>query len=516
MADVYCVYINADKNTAQIYNGQDTVYKNDLRILDEINLSRKSICFVPSVKIICRLFPGGELHEDEEYAKNGDSDYLTYNYGNIEFRSFGALINMQTASSILTMFNTDSTAEAMYLYLCELGDPIKVKYTLAYQAKKEFYKGIEDELWEERKKLKKFYYDMETYNDMMAGVKSGVLSDYTAKYFENVIRYDIKSAYASIMVTDNKFPVGKLKKINCGDYQYKITVIQRCMRKEEWVKVVIDGKMESFNRWYDKKYDKTALEFYNLKTLDLIGILDEFYSKLQGREFTVYTSNKTDYLNELVRDRIIERYDLKESLPKNSVRRYLVKTQIEVLCGKGIQDHSFDNIKDVQNHYRGKGHGSNYMCPEMSMHCIAAIEYELYNAIANCDTKYFDTDGVSVDYNDETKRYFDKRNQEIRKRNLEAGYDTSIGVWDCEGKVDRMLVFTPKIYIYESNGNIIFKAAGVDKEYREQIINALGSNAINYMRLNGFTTLAKKYLIDCGKLKVIFVPGHLSGDIQKG
>ena len=509
---VYCAYIDIDRKKSEIFCENGEIKDIDgFRICDHICMSAKTVCFVPSVKIIRLLYPGGIIQGDE-YYRNSDTDFLIYNYGQVEFRSFGALIGMQNVRVLQDMYKDTPISVAMYKFLCQFGDPKNVKYTLAYQAKKLFYEDFADELWKERIRKKKFYWDAETYWDMMAGVKSGVLSDYRAKYVENALMYDIRSAYASVLVSDDKFPVGRIIKIDCENAEYKIKKIKSFLKKDQWCKVVFDGKNPDFSRWYDIKGEKTAFEYYNLLTAQKLNILDKLFEYLRTVEFRVYYSKETGYINDLVRDKIVDLYTKKENLPKDSFERYITKTQIEMIYGKGIQRHPFKDISEIQAHYRGRG--ANYLTPEMSNHCLAKVEHDMYNALLNTDAEYFDTDGIKVRNNEQSVDFFNAENERIMERNRQAGYDDlDIGTWKFEGKADRMLIFTPKIYIYECNCEIDFKAVGVTKDYKQKILNGIKGDKIEFMRKHGFITMMKVYVYDAGEFIPKFTCGKVYGDL---
>lgn len=509
---VYCAYIDIDNDKSEIFCDGEVTTIDGHKVCDVINLGIRSVCFVPSVKIIKMIYPGGEI-SGEEYHKNNNTDYLIYQYGKCQFRSFGSVIGMQSTKVLKQMYDNMPISRAMYEYLCDLGDPEKIKYPLAYYAKQLFFDDIRNELWEERKEIKKYYWDEQTYWDMMASNKGGVLSDYRAKYVEDARMYDIRSAYASVMVNDDKFPVGAVQRI-AGTSAYMIAKLRKYLSDGVWCKIVFDGHSNDYIRWYDKKFDKTGMEYYNILTLQMIGEFDNFLSYLRTKDFRLYSTKSTGYLNRLVRDKIVRLYDEKESLKHGSLERYFVKTQIEMIYGKGIQHYDFEDIMDIQDHYRGRG--DNYLTPEMSNHCLAKVEYDMYKAIYNTTSYYYDTDGIKVKNNKESEDYFEHENKKILARNKKAGYNTDIGTWKYEGTADRMLIYTPKIYIYECDNKIEFRAAGVDKDYKEKYINAIKGDKIMYLRKHGFITASKKYVYDCGKFTVMYEHGDLKGDLQDG
>lgn len=510
VAKVYCAYVDLETKTTEIFHDGEITTINGFRVCDVINMSTNTICFVPSVKIMMKVYPGGEW-DGSEYYKNNDSDILSYKYGKCEFRSFGALICMQNPKTLNKMYTDLPICVAMYQYLCDIGEPEKIKYPLAHYAKKKFYEGISEELWNERKKIGKYYWDEETYWDMMASVKGGVLSDYRSKYVEDVLLYDIRSAYASVLVNDDKFPVGKIIKINCSNKEYCLFKVQQFLKKGVWFKIVFDGKHPEFARWYDKKADKTGIEYYNYLTIQTINKHEMLFDYLRTVDFRLYYSKETGYVNKLVRDKIVDLYNQKETQEHGTFERYITKTQIEMIYGKGIQHYDFEDLFDIQDHYRGRG--DNYLTPEMSNHCLAKIEHEIYMATANTTSEYFDTDGIKVRNEQKAIDYFNNENERIMESNRKAGYDTDIGTWKFEGNAQRMLIFTPKIYIYEVDGEIEFKAAGVDKEYKEKFLNKIKGDKIMYLRKHGFKTATKKYVYNGGDFEIRYAMGELKGDL---
>ena len=244
----------------------------------------------------------------------------------------------------------------------------------------------------------------------------------------------------------------------------------------------------------------------------MLGELQNLFNFLMNVDFRLYFSAKTDYINKLVRDKLVYLYNKKEELPKESFERYITKTEIEMIYGKGIQHYDFNEITEIQDHYKGRG--CNYLTPEMSNHCIAKVEYDMYKAIYNTNNEYFDTDGIKVENTKESIDYFNSENEKIMMMNKKAGYDTDIGTWKFEGKADRMLIFTPKIYIFESDGEITFKAAGVNKEYKDRIIKSIKGDKIEFLRRKGFETVITKYKYDCGDFTPCIIHGKVYGDKQ--
>lgn len=513
---VYYAYIDLENNTSEIFHNGEIDKLENFRICDVINMSRKTICFVSSIKVVIKMYPGGDVLGGD-YSKLGVSDPLEYNYGNCTFRSFFALFGGNSTKHLTKMFPDCPISVSMFKYIESLGDPNKVKYTLAYHAKKLFYEPIENELWDATKNKKHYYYDMQTYDDMYAQNKGGVLCREKSHYHEDVLMYDIKTAFMSVVVNDNKFPVGQQRQVK-GTNDYKIKVLKKCLKDGEWVKVVFDGKEKRMARYYDCDSDKTAMEYWNFHTAHLVGRFEEYIEILKEKDFRIYTSTETNYLEWEMRNQTVLSYNKKQEYKKiygkESFCYFMEKTKIDMIYGKAIQRYEFEDVYSLQDHYRG-AKKRNYMTPEFSNHCSAKIEYEIIKAYKNCECVYYDTDGVKVKNTPQAVEYFKRENERIMEANRRSGFETDIGTWDFEGHATRLLVFGPKVYCYEVDGEFTIKTAGMQESDKQYIIGKIKGDRIDYLRRNGLLFATRKWKIENGKAEIWYTkPGLLKGDLQ--
>ena len=490
-----------NKTTEILCNGElNTI--NGFRVCDFINMSVNTICFVNNVKLFSKIYPGGEQPE-REYRRKNNTDILTYKYGKCEVRSFSALFGMTQISNLLKMFNGCTVTQAMEKYITSFGEPKDVKCTLALQAQKQFYAPIGEELWEERKDVGKFYWDKQTYDDMMVGTKAGLLSHVRSVYFENVLMFDKRSAYPSVMVNDNKFPIGHIICVDNGSPKMKIKKLKQLLKEDVWCKVVVDERLEGFPRWYDSDAKKSGFEYWNLKLIINLGEFENFVNELMQHDFRLYRSSMTDYLSFIFRKRVVEVYNEKEKEQKGTIQRHLKKTMIDMLYGKGIQKNDFTEIWQHQRDMRRK-RNLCYMVPEFSNHCIARVEYEMFKAIKHNEACYYDTDGVKVKNKKEAFEYFENENKNIMKANKDAGFDTNIGTWDFEGNAEKFLVFSPKVYVFEKDGKIEAKTAGLCEEFRELQLNNIQGDKFEFLRTHGIKIASPTYIYKDGDVEVIY------------
>lgn len=475
MNTYYCYYTQCNKNkigkTEILHDGELTVI-DGIKVLDSVNLSRNSIVYINYISFIDKIYPGGEW-VGEDYHKFSKQLPLEYKYDKVTFRSITALLGGNGEDVLKIMYPDLPMTIAMREYLLQLAPEGKARYTLAYYAKRDFYEPIKDELWEITKKNKNYYYSIDHYNDLRCGNKTGLLTKGSI-YAENVAKRDIKSAYPSVLVTDDKFPVGYVTAscVSCNSIQ---TRVKKHLQSGKWFKIVFAQKLDNFTDFFDKEYNKTALEYYDI--LDCIeeGTIQELFNNIKV-DVMLYTTQKTDYLPKIFRDRIVELFREKESLEKDSVEYHFCKTKINIIYGKGMQGYDFETILDIQDHYKGRG--DNYLKPEMSLHCTAKIRYMMHRAIraiGKNDDYYHDTDGLSFNNTEENQAYFENENQKILDSIEKAGYsrDLKLGIWADEGEFDEVLVVGSKQYILRNVNDFTVTMCGITKEVREQIIKRL-------------------------------------------
>lgn len=473
MRDIYYMFISASNNTTEILHNDELKTVKGIDVLTHINLSKKSLVFTNYLYYIKRRYPGGKA-VGEDYTKYNQEETVAYEYGNTIFRNIACFLSGQSESVLKDMYPDVPITVAMQEFICSFNsNPEKVKYTLGYNIKRLFYESIRMELWEEKKKNKAYYYDVETYNDMMVANKSGAISDIHT-YGEDVLCFDKRSAYASVLVNDDKFPIGKERKIEFSDPEYAMNLAKRFLDEGTYFKIVLDYAVDGFEVFCEEEVGKTGLEYNNF--LDLIedGRFYEFFSKINNGR--LYHCLKTGYLAYIFRQEIVNAFDKKERT--TGVTKFFEKTKINILYGKGIQKYSFKDKYELQKHYRGRG--ENYLQPEQSLHCQAVLMHEIHKAIRNNVAVYWDTDGIKVKNTPEAFRYFEEQNSIILAKNRAAGFDSEIGTWKLEAVANRFISFGCKHYIIENqDGSYSMTWSGMSQKDQEKSLEMLGEDKIN-------------------------------------
>lgn len=508
--DVYYCYYTPSNNgrggNAEILHEGEITTIDGIRVLDAVNLSKKSVVYTNYISYIATIYPGGEWL-GEDYQQLSQKLPMEYHYDKVTFRSINALLGGNGEEILTKLYPDIPMTVAMREYLLQLAPEGKAQYTLAYYAKRDFYDPIKDELWEITKDNKNYYYSIDAYNDLRCGNKAGLLTKHSI-YAENVAKRDIKSAYPSVLVTDNKFPVGYVSPSKIDNKCLKTHIIQM-LQRGQWFKIVFAQKLDEFIDFFDEEYNKTALEYYDILDCAEEGILQKLLDSINV-EVMLYTTQKTDYLPKVFRDRMVELFTKKESLDKKSIEYYFTKTKINIIYGKGMQSYDFNTIQDVQNHYKGRG--DNYLKPEMSLHCTAKIRYMMHRAIraiGKNDDYYHDTDGLAFNNTAENQAYFDNENVKILDNLEKAGYsrDLKLGIWANEGEFEELLVVGSKQYITRNGKEFDLTMCGITAEIKEQIVTKLrqyGLNALKKIKSTGLMLMYRILVVSDDK-KYLFV-----------
>lgn len=488
----YYAYHDLYKNETELFNattGEIITFKGH-GVCDNINLSQKSVVFDSHLHIICRLYLGGSKMKES-------GDPLTYIYGNTEFRSFGALFKDQNVKLLTDLYPETPISIAMCKFIDRLGSPNKVKYTLAYYAKMFFYEDIKEELWEDTKANKHYFYDIKTYKDMMCGNKAGVLrKPQRSIYAENILMFDKRSAYPSALVNDDCYPIGKIVEVKNSTLKNTYYWIGRKMEKREWFKIIIDTDDEFISKelYFDDVQNKFGFDYSDIVFMynNDIESFKNVFKAMNKYPYRVYKTQKTGYLNKAFRERIIETYNNKQKLEKGTFERWMNKTMLNMVYGKGLQDYGFTDIRAVVDHYKGRG--DNYLTPEMSNHCNAVVRNEILSALMffGEDAVYYDTDGTEVRESPKAYEYFEKRNQEIIEANRKAGFNSDIGTWDFDGKADKFIAIRAKMYAYEKNGELTLKLAGLGNKEKKLI----DIKSVEQLREEGLIYATKSWNVD--------------------
>lgn len=476
MRNIYYVHIDYKTNTTEVYDVSNDKIKNyeGIEILDYINITQKALVFCNLLYYIKKYkYPGGSC-VGEDYVKFGQFEPLSYEYGNVIFRNIACFLSGQSENLLTELYPNVPITFAMRQFILSYGEKEEnVKNTIGYMMKKRFYKNIKDQLWEEKKANKAYYYKLETYKDMMTSNKSGALC-YDQSYGEDVLCYDKRSAYASVIINDDNFPIGQMRLIKFQDAEKLKRLVSIYIKTKTYFRIIVDGIVPGFEEYYDEEAHKTSWEKENI--LDIIeeGTINKFYRRVkQGK---IYKCTKTGYVSKYLRDETYNLYNKKEST--YGVEKFFVKTSLNILVyGKSIQNYDFKTVWDLQNHYKGRG--DNYINPEMGLHCQAVLLHEIHKAQRNNIAIYWDTDGIKVKDTPEARKYFEKQNQLILEKNKKSGYDSNIGTWKLECVAKRFISFGAKRYIIEKeNGEYELTWSGMLKEDKERILKALGNDKI--------------------------------------
>lgn len=354
--------------------------------------------------------------------------------------------------------------------------PSEIRYSLGYMIKKSVVTGIEDVIKEKYDTKKSSWISsIDVYNDLCCGCKSGVL---WSKNFDtlnhNITQYDKSSAYSSVMVNDNKFPVGKITYVSGMP---AIRSLESLLKRDQWLKIVFDEDADlpmAFDCFRDVDDNRVAMEYWDIKDCpyDLVEICKKNIKKIK-----VYHSSETDYLCREYRDKIVEIYTEKQQLSKGDFYRDYAKAKLELLYGKGIQKKTFINDRAMRSHFYKP---ENYINPAMAMHCSAAVRYELRRALMENNLTYCDTDSIhgvdSKQFRDNVKKY----NEEIMEKNARAGYpELKIGVFELEyANSDELVLNKKQRVVFTKDGETVLSIAGVPRQYVERDIKGLSKDQI--------------------------------------
>lgn len=479
------------------YKDESTVDFSDVD--DFCGTDNEKVIFINNLNVVQAFLPGGEVSKTYKVSKyDGKTiEPTTYTYKHTRFRSF-SLMKPESMKNkeLCNLFNTSSVVDAMEQYVDMCGGPLKISATVSSQCKKMFYEDIKESLKTDRYAKRRYFNSIDLYKLCYAGCKSGEISSVdNVKVYENVECFDISSAYSSVMVNDDKFPIGRVKVTND-----KNLIVKRFNNKE-WVKVVFQGKLEGYDFYYDERVDMTAFEYYDI--LSEILTNKNIFDLCDDSTTYLYCDN-TGYLNDSLRDKVVEVYEQKSSMQKSDPKRILVKQQLEAVYGKGIQWYDFKDDAELIKHFKGKG--ENYLQPQMANHCSAAIRYQLTKIVTAFDDEmvYWDTDGVKVKNSDFVIEYFNNLNKVIVEKNKLAGYNTRIGTWTHEGSCKKIVLIRPKMYAYvEKEQGLVMKFAGMDDEGKCLCLSKtreLGKDIFEAWEVYSFPMYTYHWVIQNGKI----------------
>lgn len=459
------------------------------------------IVFTNPLNLLCAPIKQLLKFENEVFLDNA---YYEISTNHIQFRNFMTISNT-SIENLKLHYPNKTDMQLMVDSLLNFGSNIhKVRYSLAHMTEKEFYKPILTESRQQRGKI--FYKSLDIYNDCMTGSKAGLLAkfsgketEYCWKIQENVKSFDKKSAYPSVFVSDDKFPLGQVTRHEGR----KLNWLDKCLNEQRWFKIVIKSDFP-FKPWIDPFRDKRnkktyAIEWYDYKSLNYIlgdNVIQEWLYD-HDDEYIILTSDETGYMPEILRQRIIELYNIKETTKdKEDPERKRAKTMLDMLYGKGIQRLAPKDVKELNSYYFGRS--QKVIMPQQSLHAVARVKYELTYLGTRCpdNTIAYDTDGIKFtgySYGDAIKNL----NNAISEQNKKAGFGgCTIGMWEHEYTAKRFVQFKTKNYCYEDaeTGEIIWKLAGVKKEQLEKFLRSIGDqDPMEYIIKNGIKFMLPSY-----------------------
>lgn len=442
---------------------------------------RKAIIFINDLDCTRMILPDGQKTSAKK-VKAGIEYSMEYDTDSIIFRNFNVLFNNKT-EKIMKMFPGFTCCVGMQKFLDMFGLPItELRYSLAYLTKKTFYADIKEELWQNTRMHRRILRDIATYSDMQAGNQGGMLSSFSGdnciifKVLNNVASFDKKSAYPSYFINDKYFPIGKICRVT-GAENYKKIMLADAIKKRQWFKIVIADDlsyMPELQIFKTPEKELYGIEFWDYRIIQKCGI--DILGLLSGKKWRLYRCTFTGYMPDCFREKIIKLYDRKNAIvSKDDPERFLIKTQLDMLYGKGLQKYEFATDQDVFRKYLLRG--ENFLTPQMSMHVVAAMRHELLTVAGyfGKDCFAYDTDGVKIDVSPgqlkDITAFFDKINAYIKDKNAAAGFNSDIGIWDFEYMARRFIQFAPKVYAYEEyGGGVVCKFAGVAERYTKKYI----------------------------------------------
>lgn len=485
MKSVYYLYYDLETNVSQMLlpSGEIKEYSGT-RFLDDINNKKRkqSIVFVNNITIVKQLIDGVDGTRDEIFL---------WQHGFIQFRSMNGLTNLPRFDKLCELYDTTCIPQAFRLFVENLGDPQTVKYGLATNTKRMFYSDLD--------LSSTAISDIKRFRQCIAGDKAGAMPIIESireirPHVFGADSYDMRSAYASVLCTDDMYPLGKVHASHQKD-------ILNIVEHKKWCKIVFDVEIEGLCGFYDEEYGMTALEYYDI--LYLRDFCHDDISNYLHIPHTVLWSDETGYLDKRFRDKMHETYVLKQSLDNNDPRRFFVKMQLEMVYGKSIQKRDFKSDMAVKKFLE-----TQFLQPHQGMHTTAAVRYNLVKAMLEIPEHvfYWDTDCLKVDNEFDHKSYFNELNQKIIEKNRKAGYDSDIGTFKHEGHYDEFKVWSLKVYAYRQGNDFTLKAAGFADDLKEEFLSMIGDvSIIDFIDKRGLIYYQKGYIIEDGIVKVVYI-----------
>ena len=359
------------------------------------------------------------------------------------------------------------------------------------------------------------------YNLLQCANMSGLLQfdpDESFKVIKNVISFDIKTAYLSVMINQPIFPKDltvidiELKKDIvdfCGNRTKRtpfynafeiVNRLERLEEKNKWYYLAIDPCYEGDNPTVDyflhmlkpfrrnfKRHPDTQLKYVHQE--QVIGFLqwdkafyDEYYSIYTGLNFDdlihnlllmcpdaqivlMYSKQESDYLPQEFRDSKMELFHKKEEQPEGSLEREIVKLHTELTYGKGLQLRDFQDDQEAR-----KAICNETINIAQSLTCCSFTRYRLIHDWPDFQPIYMDSDSIKFEFGPDRNNLaklvqrLDELAAENKAINTAAGYpESNLGSWNVDGVYDYMLFLRKKVYIgYKNDGTLDLATSGCD------------------------------------------------------
>lgn len=318
-----------------------------------------------------------------------------------------------------------------------------------------FYYDIGDACREDKKFHRRYIDKKSCFDELRSGCMTGykgVTEDLIAKVLKDVESWDKSSAYPSVFVSYDRFPIGKIVRHKKNQWG----VLKRCLRSGQWFQIVIT--------------DDTHTMAYN--NLDIIFLrktdgLDFVNRCLESLPWVIYTSTEEGYLLTEFRKKIVDIWSLKEIETDEEKRRFW-KLQIDMLFGKGAEKVDFDSDDDMKRYLASP---ERYILPHWSRIVVSYLRLEILEALTMIGEERqvaYNTDGIKCF---DSQEVFDILNKRIAEKNALAGFSScKIGFWKFEYRADKFLQIDKDKYIYEIDGDLHTKIPGIPKD---QLIKAI-------------------------------------------
>lgn len=399
------------------------------------------------------------------------------------------------------------------------------------------------------------------YNLLQCANMSGLLQfdpDESFKVIQNVISFDIKTAYLSVMINQPIFPkdltvidIDPNKDIVdfCGNrtknnpYHVAFDLLERLDRfedKNKWYYLAIDPNysgddptvsyylhmLKPFRRNF-KRHPDTKLKYVNQD--QVIGFLqwdrafyDEYYSIFTELTFAeliynllllcpdakivlMYSKQPSDYLPKAFRDSKMELYYQKEAQEQGSVERDVAKLYTELTYGKGLQ------LRDYQTDDEARKAITNETINiAQSLTCCSFTRWRLVHDWDEFHPVYMDSDSIKFEFGPDTNNLAQllRRHEELTAENQEtnqaAGYpESNLGSWNVDGVYDYMMFLRKKVYIgYNSDGTIELATSGCDAEAARKYFEGATLKDLKKIERE------QRLTIPNGKLKRVILPNN--------